>query len=102
MTPAAGASPRPTGKALSSTVLASPALPYKRIDIEKTNGASARVQGKSPSSVTNTPFAVNTVADLFARVKHLDGNIWESLLGRLPPAIAPLLIGGSPSGGAGD
>lgn len=47
---------------------------YTLQNIEKAFVASGRVQGNSPSSVTNTANAVGNVADLFALVKQYDGN----------------------------
>ena len=45
---------------------------YKMLDNEKAAGASARVQGKTPSPVTNTPATIKTVADLYENVKQYD------------------------------
>lgn len=47
---------------------------YHLQNIEKAFNASVRVQGNTPSSLTNTSNAVNTVADLCAAVKTLDSN----------------------------
>ena len=47
---------------------------YQLQNIEKASAASVRVQGKAPSSVTNTADTIRTVADLFAYVKRKDSN----------------------------
>lgn len=45
---------------------------YQLHNIEKAFGASVRVQGNTPSSLTNTPNTIKTVADLFDAVKRKD------------------------------
>ncbi len=47
---------------------------YQLQNIEKAFNASVRVQGKTPSSLTNTKNAIRTVADLFSAVKQQDMN----------------------------
>ena len=47
---------------------------YQLKNIEKAFAASVRVQGKSPSSLTNTANAIKNVADLFSVVKQYDKN----------------------------
>ncbi|MBQ3504780.1 MAG: hypothetical protein IJA75_08760 [Oscillospiraceae bacterium] len=47
---------------------------YHLQNIEKAFNASVRVQGNAPSSLTNTPNAIRTVADLFAAVKQYDND----------------------------
>lgn len=47
-------------------------------NIEKAFAVSGMVQGNAPSHGTSTTNAVNTVADLFALVKHMDGDFTPS------------------------
>lgn len=47
---------------------------YTLQNIEKAFAVSGKVQGNPPSLVTSTANAVNTVADLFAIVKQMDGS----------------------------
>lgn len=47
---------------------------YDLQNIEKAFAASGMVQGNSPSHITNTANAVNTVADLFSLVKQMEKN----------------------------
>lgn len=47
---------------------------YNLQNIEKAFAASVRVQGMTPSPITNTANAIRTVSDLFTAVKRMDAN----------------------------
>lgn len=47
---------------------------YQLQNIEKAFGASVRVQGNAPSSLTSTSNAIKSVADLFFAVKQYDSD----------------------------
>ncbi|MBU5453526.1 hypothetical protein KQI10_10120 [Pseudoflavonifractor sp. MSJ-30] len=51
---------------------------YQPQNIEKAFAASVRVQGKAPSSVTNTANAVRTIAVLFSNVKQKDRPVYSN------------------------
>ena len=51
---------------------------YQPQNIEKAFAASVRVQGKAPSSVTNTANAICTIAVLFSNVKQKDRPVYSN------------------------
>lgn len=65
---------------------------YQLHNIEKAFNASVRVQGKTPSSLTNTSNAIRTVADLFAAVKQKDSSFQPKAASKIVDADGKPLV----------